>query len=366
MDKRIFQKCFLPLLFIVALGMGCNLAYAQNNGNEGRYNLAVYATGIQNDRPLSVSLQTVIQNRTITLLTANGNYRLIERSGEFLKQLKNEQTMQQSGDVADGQIADIGAGYGAEKICVVSTTIIDNYLYIATRIVDVATKTSFESGDAEVTNYNSISVLTKTLEMSLNRMLTNTSNAKTSTLPSVKEFTNVDNSKGSFDQYKTRLKSENGAFLDMNSLAYKEFISYRNNKLYGLIGLGSGLICSTIGTIVMVHYMNELNHDEKFASSYDHEMAYASGSDREYYESKYWEYYYYMEDDQHYINVGAITFGIGLVGVAVGVLEIKTGKKHLQRSFQYYINGDNRTASLDFHPYFGSNNVMGMGLTLCF
>ena len=79
--------------------------------------------------------------------------------------------MQLSGDVADGQIAEIGAGFGAQKICVVSITIIGKYLYIATRTVDVATKTSYESGDAEITNYKSIPILTKTLDAALDKML---------------------------------------------------------------------------------------------------------------------------------------------------------------------------------------------------
>lgn len=145
-------------------------AQVQNTENE-RYNLAVYATGTQNAQPLSTPLLTIVQNKTITKLTSEGNYRLIERSEEFLQQIKKEQTTQHSGDVADGQIAEIGAGYGAQKVCVVSVTILDQYLYIATRIVDVVTKTSYESGDAENESYTSFSILTKTLETSLEKML---------------------------------------------------------------------------------------------------------------------------------------------------------------------------------------------------
>lgn len=162
------------LFFVLSLILGLiGVSFAQNTGNNGRYNLAVYATGLQNDQPLSSSLLTVVQNKTITKLTGEGNYRLIERSNEFLRQIQNEQTMQQSGEVADGQIAEIGAGLGAQKICVVSITIIDKYLYIATRIVDVATKTSYESGDAEVKNYksNDIPLLTQTLDRALNNMM---------------------------------------------------------------------------------------------------------------------------------------------------------------------------------------------------
>lgn len=165
---RIQSFCFVCTIILC---MSLQTLFAQKKGSEKVYNLAVYATGIQNDQKLSSSIQTVTQNRTITMLTSSGKYRLIERSGEFLQQIRSEQSMQQSGDVADGQIAELGAGFGAEKICVVSVTIIDNYLYIATRIVDVATKSSFESGDAETNNYTSLPFLTQTLEIAVNKML---------------------------------------------------------------------------------------------------------------------------------------------------------------------------------------------------
>ena len=150
-----FTRNVFFLLLVTLLMFWTNPIFAQNTGNNDRYNLAVYATGTQDNQPLTAALQTIVQNRTITKLTGEGNYRLIERSGEFLKEIQNEQKMQQSGDVADGQIAEIGAGYGAQKICVVSVTIIGKYLYIATRIVDVATKTSYESGDADASEYTS-------------------------------------------------------------------------------------------------------------------------------------------------------------------------------------------------------------------
>lgn len=289
--KRVISKSTLFFLMISLLVNVTNVIFAQNDNNE-RYNLAIYATGTQNDQPLSNSLLDIVHSKTMTKLTNEGNYRLIERSNEFLRQIQNEQTMQQSGDVADGQIAEIGAGYGAQKICVVSVTIIDKYLYIATRIVDVATKTSYESGDAEVSNYKDIPVLTKTLEMALNKMLSVA--AKTNTpaalptkpaqptetpKPTKVSTTTLDQSvtpqisnnnssrqndkltvteakaekattkaeakaeknaaKNEFDAgfkaYKERLKKEKGGFLEVNSMAYKEYRKWRGNKISGIV-----------------------------------------------------------------------------------------------------------------------------------
>ena len=354
------------------MGLVC-VAFAQNTGNNERYNLAVYAVGLQNDQPISASLLTVVQNKTITKLTGEGNYRLIERSNEFLRQIQNEQTMQQSGEVADGQIAEIGAGLGAQKICVVSITIIDKYLYIATRIVDVATKTLYESGDAEVKNYksNDIPLLTQTLERALNNMMAassktgdlpvtpvkpvespkpttvpqtvpsqpatpqvsdhiSTSQNGNSTVAEVRaemerakaekkaEKTNLD---VALNAYKRRLNTEKGGFLEVNSLAHKEYKTY---KLYKSIGITLIAICSAAALGVGI---------------YDIVAGY-----------------------NYLIAVGPVSFA----GITTGIVLLGTMNKHLKKSYQYYLNGDQRAATLQFYPYYGSNNAFGAGLTLRF
>ena len=321
------KQYFCLLIFLTTFmltGWMSNLS-AQNAGSNDRYNLAVYATGLQNDQPISASLLTVVQNKTITKLTGEGNYRLIERSNEFLRQIQNEQTLQQSGEVADEQIADVGAGYGAQKVCVVSITIVDKYLYIATRIVDVATKTSYESGDAEVTDYNSIPVLTKALESALNRMIAKggqqatkiqSDNISMSTSSNIVGQTRAD-----YNAYIKRLKSEKGGFLKMNSMAYKEYMIYRGELISGLVlsGIGAGLMIP--GWIFMGMYGG--------------------------------------------------TSGLGLaipgtVATISGVTLLCIMNNHLKKSYKYYLNGDQQTATLQFYPYYGSNNTFGAGLTLRF
>lgn len=190
--KKALSNCLcLCLTVFLFFGMGNRLS-AQNNGGE-RYNLAVYATGLQDGKLISETIKTVAQNTASTKLTGGGNYQLIERSNEFLKQIEEETKFQQSGDVADNQIAELGASYGAQKICVISITIAGNYLYVAARIVDVSTKTSFESGDADLEGYAGIAQIRPTvisaIEPILNRV-GGTSSAKTSSTDS---FTSAGN-----------------------------------------------------------------------------------------------------------------------------------------------------------------------------
>ena len=398
------KQNFCLLIFLTTFmltGWMSNLS-AQNAGCNDRYNLAVYATGLQNDQPLSNSLLTVVQNKTITKLTGEGNYRLIERSNEFLRQIQNEQTMQQSGEVADGQIAEIGAGLGAQKICVVSITIIDKYLYIATRIVDVATKTSYESGDAEVKNYksNDIPLLTQTLDRALNNMMAassrlnaapatptkpaetpksskvsdNTSNQReetpkpTETAPSApaqpvttqafdhistsqnanltvaevraatgrekaeKKASIISNTDAGFKAYKEQIKKEKGGFLRVNSLEYLEYEKYKNKTILGnvFLPIGATFITASLGVGMWAYgYIGV------------------------------WENIWYAPEFAPF-------FYVGIASMISGIIFYSSANKHLKKSYQYYLNGSQQTATLQFYPYYGGNNTFGAGLTLRF
>ena len=321
--RRFFTQNYIVLVTMSLLACWITCVSAQDAGKDERYNLAVYATGIQNDQALSTSIQTVVQNKTITKLTGEGNYRLIERSNEFLQQIQGEQRLQQSGEVADGQIADIGAGYGAQKVCVVSITIIDKYLYIATRIVDVATKTSYESGDAEIKEYTSIPVLTKALEDALDRMIGKSSNNTIVSQTSINN-NNISNTsvQDKFDylQYKQRLKKEKSYFLESNILAYNEYNKYRTYLITGSILLPIG--ATLITTACSIFYPGTATWLGMFIP--------------------------------------------GIVSLTAGTVLLCTMNNHLKKSYIYYLNGDQKTATLQFYPYSGGNNTFGAGLTLRF
>ena len=479
--KRIISKKTLLFLMLSFLASLTNTILAQTTGDNERYNLAVYATGLQNDQPISTSLLTVVQNKTITKLTGEGNYRLIERSNEFLRQIQNEQVMQQSGEVADGQIAEIGAGLGAQKICVVSITIIEKYLYIATRIVDVATKTSYESGDAQVSNYksNNIPLLTQTLDRALNNMmaasiktkaapvtptipsekpkqakttsdvptqqeaspksdvtiqretaskssdLSSDSPAQTETTPkSEKAPSNVPTQpersdvssqqsgnltvaevraekeraekeqassefKDGFKDYKKKVIKEKGGFLEINSLAYKKYRSYKANMISGavILSIGTGFF---IGGIIA---QGIAGHDEKVYKraefpDYDFDnFSYSTFED--YCRNHSHPNYYYdfaleaaIRADSYYISGTTVTFhrydfwedntdwtGIWVAGLPMmvtGLIQLCCLNHPLKKSYNYYINGDQRTVSWQVTPYYGGNNTFGAGLSLRF
>lgn len=180
MKNKMNRFATLSSLCLILL-LSVSLLQAQN-GNE-RYNLAVYAMGLQEGKPIEASIKVIAQNTAITCLTDKGNYLLIERSTEFLKAIDKEMATQLSGDVADNRIAVLGEDFGAQKVCVVSIIIEDGYMYVASRIVDVSTKTSFESGQADESNYRGVSQVRPTVEKAISQLL-GTPNTTTSPIRS--------------------------------------------------------------------------------------------------------------------------------------------------------------------------------------
>lgn len=61
-----------------------------------------------------------------------------------------------------------------------------------------------------------------------------------------------------------------------------------------------------------------------------------------------------------------IMWGPGMVLMTVGIIQLSTMNKHLQKSYQYYLNGNQRTVSWQVAPYYGGNNTFGAGLSLRF
>lgn len=57
---------------------------------------------------------------------------------------------------------------------------------------------------------------------------------------------------------------------------------------------------------------------------------------------------------------------IGAASIVVSSCLLATMNKHLQKSYQYYFQGEKQTATLNFHPYVGGNHTFGAGLTLQF
>lgn len=159
----------LSSLFLILLLLSVCSLQAQND-NE-RCQIAVYAIGLQDEKPLSPNIKMIARNAAITHLTAYGNYMLIERSSEFLMSINKEIEFQQSGNIEESQLARIGEKFGAQKVCVISISIIKEYIYVAARTVDVSTGVSFESGEADLNGYYSESQIRSTVQNAINQLL---------------------------------------------------------------------------------------------------------------------------------------------------------------------------------------------------
>lgn len=399
LQKKIVFLCLFAGLMFAASGL-----FAQNPSTAKRFNLAVYATGTKDDNELDKSLLTIIQNRAITKLTCGGSeYQLIERSNDFLKQIQSEQKMQSSGEVADGQIAEIGAGFGAEKICVVSITIVQKYLYIATRIVDVATKTSFESGDAEEKLYLSIPQLTKTLDNSLNKMMNTKPRSKVSSetqknvgksepasnvsseaqkmVENTQSTSNVSSEVQKNDQKsepasnvsyeaqkmventipRSHVFSETSNYQEMNFKTYKREVksgkdnffcpsrAYQEYKKYNK-SIVAGSVLMTVGTLLA-----GVSAPLFWYSGYKIQLV------------RYWGFDPYPLVYHCDTMIPAIiSVSIGGCLFIAGMAVLCAAPSHLKKSYGYYINGEQHTASFNVHPYVDRNNTFGAGITLQF
>lgn len=154
MKKILFTVIFVLMAFMVSL-----------QAQSSKLKLAVYATG--NVDALS---KNIAQNNASTVLVQGGRYQMIERSSEFLNIVSKEQNYQRSGAVDDSQIADLGKQYGADCVCVVDITLMDKYLYVAVRMIDVVVGTSQHAGEAENVNYSSPADLRKCVTEAVNKM----------------------------------------------------------------------------------------------------------------------------------------------------------------------------------------------------
>ena len=72
-----------------------------------------------------------------------------------------------------------------------------------------------------------------------------------------------------------------------------------------------------------------------------------------------WEYVWYTIEY-------APPFYLGIAAITSGIIFYSSANKHLKKSYQYYLNGSQQTATLQFYPYYGGNNTFGVGLTLRF
>ncbi len=138
----------------------------------------------------------------------------------------------------------------------------------------------------------------------------------------------IPNSKADYDAYKKAVVKQKGGFLDMNSMAYQEYQKYHKKVAAGGSLIGIGIPAFSVGLPFLIMGL---------------------------------EY-----GDMELGVPGSAVTGVGFLFILVGSIEIGTCNKHMQKSYQYYINGEKQAVTLNFHPYFDNHNTMGVGLTIRF
>ena len=160
-------------MFLVLLLLTICPLEAQNTEGS-RCNLAVYVTGwngLQNPRIISPSIRKIAQNTAIPILTDKGNCWIIKRSSEFLKLMKKaEKTLQPLEELNDTLVAELGALYGAQKICCINIVKFENVLHVDIFMLDVATKTYSDYVEVGEENCNGKRTIRSAIEAAINKM----------------------------------------------------------------------------------------------------------------------------------------------------------------------------------------------------
>lgn len=103
--------------------------------------MAVYVTGGRTGQRPGNALYSYTLEALFTRSKALGNFKVIERSEAFTRQIDREQITQRSGHIDDGQISRLGRQYGIEWILIANMDYAMNNYNISARIINVETAT---------------------------------------------------------------------------------------------------------------------------------------------------------------------------------------------------------------------------------
>lgn len=137
----MMKKFFLLLLLALCSSAVVN---AQTNS---RKKVAVYVSGSMDD-----VYKRIVSSKAIAHISRSNNYVALERTEAFLDAIMKESDYQLSGEVANDQIVEIGARYGAHYVAVfdVNSTP-DSYCLITARLINVKTGVISKSVDSSRT-----------------------------------------------------------------------------------------------------------------------------------------------------------------------------------------------------------------------
>jgi hypothetical protein len=125
------------ILFIFVLLCVANTIYAIgfSSGNIHRYTLFA----LTDNNVLTAKLKSAI--------TDSRNYEAVERTVEFLQQLRKEQKYQRSGNVDDSDIARMEKESGVQYVCVAELMPVQGGDFVTVRLIDVERALSKCSGE---------------------------------------------------------------------------------------------------------------------------------------------------------------------------------------------------------------------------
>lgn len=144
----------------------------------------------------------------------------------------------------------------------------------------------------------------------------------------------------SYKEYKLRLRMEKGAFLDQGSLAYYKYKNYQTLKWCGWSFLAAGFVLAAPVGIPVLLCLGDVRT-----------VNFVWGDP-----VTYW--------DNNYVP-GIICMSIGGGLMVAGAIMLGCTEVLLKQSYQYYIQGQQKTATINWQPAIGAGHV-GVGMTLRF
>lgn len=130
--------------------------------------IAVYVQG-SSDQNVRNAVYTYVLNALFTRSRYNGDFKVVERSEAFTRQIDREHGKQQSGAVDNAQISRMGKQYGIEKILIANVAASSDVYNISARLINVETASVVKASaaiykysgtmDMEVLRRNSVQIV---------------------------------------------------------------------------------------------------------------------------------------------------------------------------------------------------------------
>jgi hypothetical protein len=118
------------LILLLAL-ISASAVYSQT-----QQKVAVYVTGGEED-----GINGFIGAYLVDAIVKSSNYLAVERTADFLRELKTEQAYQRTGNVQDDQISELGKQFGVQLVCVAQVGKVGDSQFVSARLIDVETVT---------------------------------------------------------------------------------------------------------------------------------------------------------------------------------------------------------------------------------